>query len=167
MNVVKTPLAAWLLGIALITNLQAAETMTEARDVEVRMVVLDIDEVDNVKQSFTANVALTLRWQDKSLVHEGSNSIRKPLIDIWYPSIQIINQQRLVETFPKIVEVQADGVVLYRQRYWGVFSQPMELSLFPFDTQSLTFNLANVGFDLQFVSLMPSKDSGISEIRQF
>jgi len=163
MNVIKTPLAAWLLGLALITNLQAAETMTETRDVEVRMVVLDIDEVDSVKQSFTANVALTLRWQDKSLVHEGSNSIRKPLIDIWYPSIQIINQQRLVETFPKIVEVQPDGAVLYRQRYWGVFSQPMELSLFPFDTQSLTFILANVGFDLQFVSLMPSKDSGISE----
>ena len=47
MNVIKKPLAAWLLGLALITNLQAAETMTEARDVEVKMVVLDIDEVDN------------------------------------------------------------------------------------------------------------------------
>jgi len=73
-TVIKTPLAAWLLGLALITNLQAAETMTEARDVEVRIVVLDIDEVNNVKQSFTANVALTLRWQDKSLVPEHSDN---------------------------------------------------------------------------------------------
>ena len=42
----KTPLAALLLGLALITNLQAAETMTEARDVEVKMVLLDVEEVD-------------------------------------------------------------------------------------------------------------------------
>ena len=160
---IKKPLAAWLLGLALITNLQAAETMTEARDVEVKMVLLDVEEVDNVKQSFTANVALTLRWQDKSLVHEGPNSISKSLTDIWYPSIQIINQQRLVETFPKNAEVHPDGTVLYRQRYWGVFSQPLELNKFPFDSQSLTFILANVGFGAQFVTLAPSKNSGISE----
>ncbi len=163
MNMVKTPLAAWLLGIALITNLQASEIVTETRGVEVRMVVLDVGEVDNVKQSFTANVALALHWQDENLIHEGPNSITKPLSDIWYPSIQIINQQRLVETFPKTVEIQPNGTVLYRQRYWGVFSQPMELSSFPFDNQNLTFILANVGFGMEFVSLKPSKDSGIPE----
>ena len=163
MNVIKTPLAAWLLGLALITNLQAAETITEARDVEVKLVLVDVDEVNNVKQSFTANVALTLRWQDKNLAHEGPNSISKSLTDIWYPSIQILNQQRVVETFPRIVEIQPDGVVLYRQRYWGVFSQPMELSLFPFDIQSLKLTLANIGFGMQFVSLIPSKDSGVHE----
>ena len=163
MTVIKTPLGAWLLGLALITNLQAAETITEARDVEIKLVLVDVDEVNNVKQSFTANVALTLRWQDKNLAHEGPNSISKSLTDIWYPSIQILNQQRVVETFPKIVEIQPDGVVLYRQRYWGVFSQPMELSLFPFDNQSLSLTLANIGFGMQFVSLIPSKDSGVHE----
>ena len=163
MNVIKTPLAAWLLGLALITNLQAAETITEARDVEVKMVLLDVDEIDNVKQTFTANLATAMRWQDHSLAHQGSGSISKPLTDIWYPSVQILNQQRLVATFPKVVEILPDGTVVYRQRYWGNFSQPLELKSFPFDTQKLKVIVANVGFGMQSVRLLPSSDSGISE----
>ena len=163
MNVIKTPLAAWLLGLALITNLQAAETITEARDVEVKMVLLDVDEIDNVKQTFTANLATAMRWQDHSLAHQGPGSISKPLTDIWYPSVQILNQQRLVATFPKVVEILPDGTVVYRQRYWGNFSQPLELKSFPFDTQKLKVIVANVGFGMQSVRLLPSSDSGISE----
>jgi hypothetical protein len=54
-------------------------------------------------------------------------------------------------------------VAIYRQRVWGSFSQPLELSEFPFDTQRLEITLANLSFGSQKIRLKPSPDSGISE----
>ena len=62
-----------------------------------------------------------------SLAHAGLDSISKDLSEIWYPRIQILNQQRLVKTFPQSAEVHPDGEVVHRQRVWGSFSQPLEL----------------------------------------
>ena len=163
MTMIKNMFFTVLLGLAVAGNLLAAEPPTELRDVEVKMVLLDVDEVNNVAQTFTANLATAIRWQDHSLAHQGPGSISKPLTDIWYPSVQILNQQRLVATFPKVVEILPDGTVVYRQRYWGNFSQPLELKSFPFDTQKLKVIVANVGFGMQSVRLLPSSDSGISE----
>jgi hypothetical protein len=160
---IKKLLVICLLGLALIGNLQAVEPVSEMRDVEIKMVLLDVDEVNNVKQSFSANLATAMRWQDQSLAHEGPDSISKPLAEIWHPSIQILNQQRIVATFPQTVEIDPDGSVTYRQRYWGNFAQPLELKSFPFDTQRLTLTLANVGFGMQSVRLLPSPESGIAE----
>jgi gamma-aminobutyric acid receptor subunit beta len=160
---IKKLLFICLLGLALIGNLQALEPAPEIRDVEIKIVLLDVDEVNNVKQNFTANLATAMRWQDHSLVHDGPGSISRPLADVWHPSIQILNQQRIVATFPQTVEIYPDGTVVYRQRYWGNFSQPLELKSFPFDTQKLTLTLANVGFGMQSVRLLTSPDSGISD----
>ena len=162
MTVIRSLLISCLLGLVFTGNLQAAESAFEKRDVEVKMILLDVDEVDNVKQSFTANLILVLSWQDESLTHEGAEPISKPLADIWHPGIQILNQQRIVATFPKAVEVYPDGTVVYRQRYWGGFSQPLKLDSFPFDSQSLTITLANVGIGMQSARLIPSADSGVS-----
>jgi hypothetical protein len=156
-------LTSLLLSFAVAGNLLAAEPLTELRDVEVKMVLLDVDEVNNVAQTFTANLATAIRWQDHSLSHQGPDSISKPLDEIWYPSIQFLNQQRIVATFPRMAEVFPDGTVIYRQRYWGNFSQPLELKSFPFDAQKLTLTLANVGFGMRSVRLLPSPDSGIAE----
>jgi hypothetical protein len=156
-------LTAGLLALMLMESLQAAEPIHETRDIEVKMVLLDIDEIDNVKQSFTANLAFSMSWQDKGLAHAGPDSISKPLTDIWYPSVQILNQQRLVSTFPKSAEVLPDGTIIYRQRYWGNFSQPLDLKSFPLDAQKLTLTLANVGFGMQSIRLFPSSSSGISD----
>jgi hypothetical protein len=155
--------AAMLICLVLAGNLQAAEAVPEIRDVEIKMVLLDVDEIDNVKQSFSANLATAMRWRDQSLAHAGPDSISKPLTEIWYPSIQILNQQRIVATFPQTAEIYPDGTVMYRQRYWGSFSQPLELRTFPFDAQKLTLTLANVGFGMRSVRLLPSPESGISE----
>jgi len=159
---IKKLLVICLLGLALIGNLGAAEPAPGARDVEVKMVLLDIDEVDNVKQSFIANLVVVTRWQDPSLAHAGPAPISRPMADIWYPSLQILNQQKLVATFPKAVEISPEGAVIYRQRYWGTFSQSLELDLFPFDKQTLTVTLASVGLDMQSVRLVPAATSGIS-----
>jgi len=163
MTVIKMMLVSGLLGLALSGNLQAATAVPEMRDVEVKIVLLDVDEVNNVAQTFTANLATAIRWQDHGLVHEGPGSISRPLDEIWHPSILFINQQRIVATFPRTAEVFPDGTVVYRQRYWGNFSQPLELKTFPFDAQKLTLTLANVGFGMRSVRLLPSPESGIAK----
>ena len=144
-------------------GIEAQESAAPVRDVEVRMFMIDLENIDDAAQSFTANLALMMRWHDPGLAHSGPESISMPLDDIWYPSVQILNQQKLVSPFPRLAEVRPDGEVVYRQRYWGDFSQPLKLRNFPFDTQRLQLNLANVGFAAESVKLRPSTDSGISD----
>jgi hypothetical protein len=135
---------------------------SETRDVDLRIHLIDIEAINTVTQSFTASLTIALRWQDPSLVHSGPNSISRPLDEIWFPRIQILNQQRLVSTLPRIAEVYPNGEVVQRQRYWGNFSQPLDLENFPFDSQRIQIKLAHVGFGEDLINLTPSSDSGIS-----
>lgn len=144
-------------------SLEAQELAAESRDIEVKVYLIDIDGIDSVTQSFVANLTLVFRWHDPSLAHAGLDSISKDLSEIWYPRIQILNQQRLVKTFPQSAEVHPDGEVIYRQRVWGSFSQPLELREFPFDSQRLEVRLGSISFGSQNIQLKPSADSGVSE----
>ena len=153
----------WLLLIATFGSLEAQELASQSRDVEVKVYLIDIDGIDSVTQSFVANLTLVFRWHDPSLAHAGLDSISKDLSEIWYPRIQILNQQRLVKTFPQSAEVHPDGEVIYRQRVWGSFSQPLELREFPFDSQRLEVRLGSISFGSQNIQLKPSADSGVSE----
>lgn len=151
-----------LFSLTISGSLQAQNVIEPEKDVEVRIFLIDVERVDTVTQSFTANLTLVLRWHDPGLAHEGPSSISRSLDDIWFPRIQILNQQKLTLTMPRSAEVFPDGSVVQRQRYWGSFSQPMDLRLFPFDSQRLIVTIANVGFGGEKVNLIPSPTSGIS-----
>lgn len=153
---------ALLLFVTASPGLRAQEPAREVRDVEVKVHLIDINSIDSVNQSFVADLTLVIRWHDPALRHAGPDSMSKDLDDIWYPRTLILNQQQLVRSFPRSVEVQPDGWVIYRQRVWGSFSQPLELRQFPFDTQRLQINLGNIGFGSRAVQLLPSDRSGIS-----
>jgi hypothetical protein len=163
MNTMRQLTIAWLLCVAILGNLEAQEPVHQARDVEVRVFLIDVEGVNTVSQNFTANLTLVLRWQDSSLAHDGPGSISMPLDDVWFPRIQFLNQQRLVSTLPRTVEIYPDGEVVQRQRVWGSFSQPLDLQAFPFDKQRLKVTLANVGFGAEVVNLIPSPSSGLSK----
>lgn len=134
----------------------AAEGPTE---VKLAVFVLDIDEVNNVGQSFDANVYIELRWHDPRLAHDHPNVITRSLIEVWNPRIQLINQQKIWPTLPEIVEVFPDGEVVYQQRVWGTFSQPLELKDFPFDQQVLTIQLAAASYSPKEVKLVTEQRS--------
>jgi hypothetical protein len=106
-----------------------------------RIVALGIDEIDSAKQTFTANLYLTVRWQDDRLAHEGSGVKVLDLDEAWSPQFQFTNQQRVVRTFPEQLLVSPSGEVTYRQRVWGTFSQGLDLMDFPLDTQTFTVQL--------------------------
>jgi len=153
----------FLLSLTVTGSLQAQDVAGRVHDVEVRLFLIDVEGVDTVTQSFTANLTMVVRWQDPGLAHQGPGSVSMPLDDIWFPRIQMLNQQRLTSTLPRAVEVFPDGEVVQRQRFWGSFSQPLKLESFPFDSQRLKVTIANVGFGGDVVNLIPSPRSGISK----
>ncbi len=142
----------------------AADGPTE---VTIAVFILDIDEVNSASQSFDANVYIELHWQDPRLVHDNPNEITRGLNEVWNPRLLFINQQKIWPTLPEIVEVFPDGEVVYRQRVWGAFSQPLKLKDFPFDQQVFTIQLGSAGFNPNEVRLIPDKGSRTGIAQKF
>ena len=124
-----------------------------------QMAIIDMDDVDTAKQTFESNVFYSLTWHDSRLANLSDEKIRKSVDEVWTPGIQFINQQRLWKTFPEIVDIYPSGKVVYKQRVWGSFSQPLELRDFPFDTQSFNVYLTSTGYDDNEVLLIPSVEN--------
>ena len=129
--------------------------------------VIDIDEVDTVKQSFTANVFGSFQWWDPRLAHGGTGVVRHNISDIWSPRLILLNQQRTWKTFPPIAEVNSAGEVTIVQRIWGYLSQPLNLRDFPFDEQTLNFTLELPGYNPQEVKLLLDETSGFGMSKDF
>ena len=135
----------------------------------VSVYVLDVDEVDSADQSFKANVFYQMRWLDPRLAHRGSGKVRRPLSEVWHPGLQIVSQQRVFPTFAELVEIAPDGEVLYRQRVWGSFSQPLNVRRFPFDRQTFTLHFVSEAYRPDEVQLTQDAQikSGIADVLSF
>lgn len=120
--------------------------------------ILDVTEVHSAEQSFTANVFLEARWQDENLAHPGPAPVRKDLEAVWNPRLQIVNRRNLTSTFPHQVEIGPKGDVVYRQRFWGDFSQRLDLRDFPMDRQVYTIQIVAAGYTTDEVELVPDKE---------
>ena len=133
--------------------------------VRMMMYVLDMDDVDSAEQRFTVNVYYEARWRDPRLAHRGSKVKLLPLNKVWHPRLQFVNQQRLWSTLPEIVEAAPDGEVLYRQRIWGHFSQPLKLRDFPFDHQAFNIQIIATRYRGNEVELVldPDHKCGIAK----
>ena len=135
----------------------------------VSVYVLDIDEVNSADQSFKANVIYQMRWRDPSLSHRAPGKVRRPLNEVWHPGLQIVSQQRVFPTFAELVEIAPDGEVLYRQRIWGSFSQPLNVRRFPFDRQIFTLHFVSEAYRPDEVQLTQDTQvkSGIADVLSF
>jgi hypothetical protein len=131
--------------------------------VEVEIFLIDVDDVDGASQSFEANVYYEQRWNDPRLTHEDIGGQSRPLHDVWHPRIQLLNQQRVWKTFPDVVEIAPNGDVIYRQRVWGFFSQPLDLRDFPFDKQIFEIQLVAARYTSEQVELAVDPESRISQ----
>ena len=127
--------------------------------VSVGIWVVDITKIDSAEQSFTAEVALVMRWKDPRLAHTGSGIARYPLEQVWHPRIAVVNETSFVtHKFPDLVEVDPDGTINYRQRYAGAFTQPLRLRSFPFDRQTFHVQLVAVRYRPYEVQFVPDQD---------
>jgi hypothetical protein len=97
--------------------------------------VLDVDEISDANQNFTVNLFVRFRWLDPREAHGGAGKIVRDIDEVWSPRLVFLNRQRIWSSLLPIVEISPEGEVIFRQQFWGDFSQPMNLHDFPFDTQ--------------------------------
>ena len=135
-------------------------------EVEVSVFLVDIDEINSAEQTFTVNLYYDLSWKDPRLTHASAGVRRYSLGSVWSPNVQLVNQQKLWDTMPTVVEVQRDGTVTYRQRAWGAFSQRLDLRAFPFDTQQFDIVFGAVESPTSEVAFVqsPLRPTGVAQI---
>src|SRR4029453_12190862 len=127
-------------------------------EISVGIWVVDISNIDSPQQTFTAEIAVVLRWKDSRLAHIGNGVVRYPLEQIWHPRVGIVNETNSVShKMPNSVEVEPDGMVTYRQRYGGAFTQPLRLQSFPFDRQTFRVQLVAVRYQSNEVMFVPDQ----------
>lgn len=126
--------------------------------VSVGIWIVDVSKIDSAEQSFTAEVAVVLRWKDPRLAHTGRGIVRYPLEQVWHPRVGIVNETNSVNrTMPDSVEVETEGTVTFRQRYVGAFTQPLRLQSFPFDRQTFRVQLVAVRYQSDEVMFVPDQ----------
>jgi Neurotransmitter-gated ion-channel ligand binding domain/Neurotransmitter-gated ion-channel transmembrane region len=127
-------------------------------EISVGMWMTDISSIDSAQETFTAEIAVVLRWKDPRLVHTGNGVVRYPLEQIWHPRVGIVNETNSVSRkMPDSVEVDPDGMTTYRQRYVGAFTQPLRLQSFPFDRQTFRVQLVAVRYQSNEVVFVPDQ----------
>src|SRR3954447_13584803 len=128
-------------------------------EVSVGIWIVDISNIDSAQQSFTAEIALVLRWKDPRLAHTGSGVVRYPLEQVWHPRVGIANETAsVIRKLPDGVEVEPDGSLVYRQIFAGAFTQPLRLQSFPFDRQKFHIQLVAVRYLPNEVRFVPDED---------
>ena len=126
--------------------------------VSVGIWIVDITNIDSAQQSFTAEIALVLRWTDPRMAHTGSGIVRYPLEQVWHPRVGIANETAsVIRKLPDWVEVEPDGTLIHRQRYAGAFTQPLRLQSFPFDRQTFRVQLVAVRYRPDEVTFVPDQ----------
>jgi hypothetical protein len=147
----------------------AASTSRPAQEegptqVSVSVSILDVDEISGSDQNFTANVYYKLHWHDPRLAHENRGEISSKLDEIWHPRVAIVNQQFIRSTFDEIASIAPNGDVMYYQRVWGTFSQPLNLHDFPLDRQRFEIRLAAVGYaEGELELLVNESETGLAQ----
>jgi hypothetical protein len=135
--------------------------------VSVEIWFVDINSIDSAQQSFTADVAVVLEWKDLRLAHTRGGLAHYALDQIWHPRVVIVNETNSVtRRLPESVEVDAEGTVVYRQRYVGSFTQSLLLESFPFDKQTFRVQLVALRYSPNEVQFVPDQkwiDAGIKQ----
>jgi hypothetical protein len=112
------------------------------------VVVLDIIDIDDVNESFEAELLVMASWHDPRLsfdpVEEGTD--RKifqgafqfaEVFHGWWPQLLIVNQAGRGDSSAVTLTVFPDGLVRYAEQLNARLETPMQLHDFPFDSQRL------------------------------
>ncbi len=116
--------------------------------VKVGVFVADIIDLDEVQESFQAELIILAEWEDPRLAFDAGayGSDRKlfqgefqfnEVFAGWWPSLLILNEIGSGDVNGLQIEVFSDGRVRYKEQRNVTLETPMELWMFPFDTQLL------------------------------
>jgi hypothetical protein len=124
--------------------------------VKCAVLIVDVVNVDDVNESFQAEVAILASWQDPRLAFdpavEGTDIklFQGPfqfaeLFKGWWPQLLILNEVGRDDPKAVALTVSPDGTVRYREQRNVVLETPMNLRAFPFDTQHLKASMIPFG----------------------
>jgi len=117
--------------------------------------LLDLSSLNDVQQSFRADVFLAMEWSDPRLASSETDAERRfPLTQVWHPNLQVLNERSLTRNLPDTVAVSPDGTVTYKQRFIGTFTIPLHLADFPFDSHRLAISIVAVGYTPEEVAFV-------------
>lgn len=160
-------LTVWLIALLLPISAMAdgstrPDSQSGPTDIHASIVIVDLDAVQDAKQSFEASVFFDLSWYDSRLAGQNFTSANPQAAGIWLPQIGISNQQNAWPVMPTVLRIE-DGTVTLSRHIWGSFSQPLDLLRFPFDIQVFRVSLvaASEPGELRFLQ-DPDRPSGIT-----
>ena len=110
--------------------------------IDISIFIIDISDINDHAQNFTADVVVEQRWQDSRLAVDRS-VCRLDLNAIWHPEVYVFNQQKVESYLSEHVYVTPDGTVSYVQRFYGTFGNTLDMRDFPFDQQRLPIKLVS------------------------
>lgn len=112
--------------------------------VQVGFYVIDISNISDADQSFTADIYVTVQWEDPRMAGEGRR-VRKVDELSWHPELMLLNRREGTTRYDDIVTVDPNGTVTYQQRLYGEYSFPLDLRNFPFDDHRIPFEFITAG----------------------
>jgi hypothetical protein len=125
-------------------------------EVSVGLRLVDLVDIDDVKQLITGDFTVLLTWRDQRLTPlEGCDV---PLDDIWDPGILFYNSGRMIPSQPHEASIGANGSVRYVQRYNGSLASYHDLRNFPFDRQVFRISLFPLDFGEDDVRLVVNEN---------
>ena len=129
-----------------------------ATRVDVGLFVIDVVEVDDVAQTFKADIIGTVSWTDSRLALPEDASDRSdrvlPLTALWNPDLTLVNRRDVQILAPDVVRVNANGDVIWWVRRFVEFASPLDLRDFPFDTQRLRMDFASTRYGPEQLELV-------------
>jgi hypothetical protein len=127
------------------------ETNGQPVQVQIGVLLIDVVEINDVTESFTADFKIRIRWKDPRLsataLGHSLENCRFPIDDVWNPDIQPINQRGTVHKGKLQSLVASDGTVSVVARLYSILSNPLDMHDFPFDTQHLRIQFASMKYN--------------------
>lgn len=128
--------------------------------IEIRLFVIDIDDIDDVHQRFSADLFIAARWQDPRLSLPGPEQKGEkrfmPIDAIWTPRILFLNDRGLKPQLRIGAEVDDFGNVTFKNRYSGQLAANLDFRDFPFDVQRLPIDLVSYEYTTKELQFSPA-----------
>lgn len=132
-------------------------------EVSVGIRLVDLTDIDDVKQALTGDFAVFQSWTDPRLAKLKGCEIA--LEDIWNPELRFVNSGRLFLSRAEEADIGEGGLVQYVQRYYGSLATYHNLRNFPFDEQTFVLTLFSLEYGENEVQLVINeKATGVRDL---
>lgn len=120
------------------------------------IMIADVTNIDDVEESFSAEVVILATWNDPRLafdadaeetpvkIYQGDFQFAE-VFHGWWPQFVFVNQVGRGDTKGVKIQVFPDGSVRYLELRSAQFETPMNLHNYPFDTQRLRVAMISLG----------------------